>query len=290
MSDKIKQKRPKFPPWIRVRIGVGRGKNEVSKILSELNLNTVCSSAGCPNLDECWRRNTATFMILGEECTRNCRFCAVKHCSTPALPDPEEPANVAEASLRLKLKYVVITSVTRDDLSDGGSSQFAETICAIRRRDPNIKTEVLTPDYLGNNLRTVLNANPVVFNHNIETVERLSSEIRIKADYRRSLEVLKSAAELSNGKIAVKSGLMVGMGESDSEVETTICDIRRTGASILTIGQYLPPSGTHWPLQRYVEPEQFDKWKDFALKLGFSSVASAPLVRSSYNADRMEIC
>jgi len=287
MSDKIKQRHPKFPPWIRVKVGTGKGKGEVSRILNELNLNTVCSSAGCPNLDECWRRNTATFMILGEECTRNCRFCAVKHSPTPALPDPAEPANVAEAVMRLKLKYVVITSVTRDDLSDGGATQFAKTICEIRKRNSEIKIEVLTPDYLGNNLKIVLDAKPVVFNHNIETVKRLSREIRIKADYRRSLKVLKSAVELSGGTTAVKSGLMVGMGESDIEVEKTICDIRKTGTSILTIGQYLPPSGTHWKLERYVEPAKFDKWKDFALGLGFDNVASAPLVRSSYHADRM---
>jgi lipoic acid synthetase len=287
MNNKTKQRRPKFPPWIRVKVGVGSGKGEVSRILKELNLNTVCSSAGCPNLDECWRRNTATFMILGDECTRNCRFCAVKHCDMPAAADPSEPANVAEAAVRLKLKYVVVTSVTRDDLSDGGSGQFAETICEIRRRDPAIEVEVLTPDYLGDNLKTVLNAEPVVFNHNIETVERLSREIRIKADYRRSLEVLKSAVELSGSGTAVKSGLMVGMGESDEEVETTICDIRKTGASILTIGQYLPPSGAHWELERYVEPAKFEKWKDFALDLGFKNVASAPLVRSSYHADML---
>ncbi len=287
MTDKIKQRKPKFPPWIRIKVGSGSGKGEVRKILDELHLNTVCSSAGCPNLDECWRRHTATFMILGDECTRNCRFCAVNHCDTPVFPDPNEPANVAEAAVRLKLKYVVVTSVTRDDLPDGGASQFAETICEMRRRDPEIEVEVLTPDYLGDNLRTVLEAKPVVFNHNIETVERLSREIRIKADYRRSLKVLSEAVTLSEGRIAVKSGLMVGMGESDDEVKTTICDIRKTGASILTIGQYLPPSGSHWPLERYVEPVVFDEWRDFAIDIGFKNVASAPLVRSSYHADML---
>ena len=286
-EDKKQQRAPKFPPWIRIRVGAGGGKSEVSKILNELNLNTVCSSAGCPNLDECWRRHTATFMILGDECTRNCRFCAVKHCSDPQLPDPIEPANVAEAAARLKLKYVVITSVTRDDLPDGGSNQFAKTICELRKRNPGIEVEVLTPDYLGANLQTVLDAEPVVFNHNVETVERLSREIRIKADYRRSLDVLASAVELADGKVAVKSGLMVGMGERDDEVKEAICDIYETGASILTIGQYLPPSGSHWPLERYVEPAVFDEWQQFALELGFKSVASAPLVRSSYHADMM---
>ena len=287
MRDEQKEKRPKFPPWIRIRVGSGSGKGEVRKILDELHLNTVCNSAGCPNLDECWRRHTATFMILGDECTRNCRFCAVKHADLPAVPDPNEPANVAEAAVRLNLKYVVVTSVTRDDLPDGGASQFAKTICEMRRRDPEIEVEVLTPDYLGDNLKLVLDTRPVVFNHNIETVERLSREIRIKADYRRSLEVLTEAVRLSDGVTSVKSGLMVGMGESDDEVKATICDIRKTGASILTVGQYLPPSGSHWKLERYVEPVVFDEWKDFALKIGFKNVASAPLVRSSYHADML---
>ncbi len=287
MTDEVKERRPKFPPWIRIKVGSGSGKGEVRKILDELHLNTVCSSAGCPNLDECWRRHTATFMILGDECTRNCRFCAVKHSDAPHLPDPDEPANVAEAAVRLNLKYVVVTSVTRDDLPDAGASQFAKTICEIRKRNPKIEVEVLTPDYLGNNLKTVLDAKPVVFNHNIETVERLSCEIRIKADYKRSMEVLSEAVAMSDGTIDVKSGLMVGMGERDEEVKATICDIRKTGASILTIGQYLPPSGSHWTLERYVEPAVFEVWKDFALEIGFKSVASAPLVRSSYHADML---
>ncbi len=287
MTKKVKQHRPKLPPWMRIKVGTGQGKSEVSKILKELNLNTVCGSAVCPNLDECWRRNTATFMILGNECTRNCRFCAVNYSESPAPPAPAEPANVAEAAVRMKLKYVVVTSVTRDDLPDGGVGQFAETICEIRKRNPEIEVEVLTPDYLGEDLKTVLDAGPAVFNHNIETVERLSREIRIKADFRRSLEVLKSAVKLSKGKVAVKSGLMVGMGETDDEVQQTICEIRKTGASILTIGQYLPPSGAHWALERYVEPAKFDKWKEFSLGLGYESVASSPLVRSSYHADKL---
>jgi lipoic acid synthetase len=227
-------------------------------------------------------------MILGNECTRNCRFCAVNHNDSPPPPDRKEPANIAEAALRLKLKYVVVTSVTRDDLPDGGASQFAETICEIRKRDPEIEVEVLTPDYLGNDLKTVIDAAPAVFNHNIETVERLSSEIRIKADYKRSLQVLKKAVEISNGNTAVKSGFMVGMGETDEEVKDTICEIRKTGTSILTIGQYLPPSADHWTLDRYVEPAKFAEWKEYALEIGFKNVASAPLVRSSYHADELK--
>ncbi len=244
MTKKVKQHRPRLPEWMRIKVGKGQAKSEVRNILRALNLNTVCSSAVCPNLDECWSRNTATFMILGDECTRNCRFCAVTHSDSPSMPDPAEPANVAEAAVRMKLKYVVVTSVTRDDLPDGGSGQFAKTICELRKRDSEIQVEVLTPDYLGADLKTVIDAGPAVFNHNIETVERLSAEIRIKADYRRSLEVLENAVKFSRGKVAVKSGLMVGMGETDEEVEQTICEIRKTGASILTLGQYLPPSAT----------------------------------------------
>jgi len=279
--------RPKLPPWIRVRVGTGEGRKEVASILKELNLNTVCGSAKCPNLAECWQKRTATFMILGNECTRNCRFCAVSHNDSPQLPSPEEPANIAEAVSRMNLKYVVITSVTRDDLTDGGALHFAETVCEIRKKNPKIDIEILTPDYLGKNLKTVISANPTVFNHNIETVERLSSEIRIKADYRHSLQTLTEAAKLAKGKVIVKSGLMVGMGETDEEVETTICDIRKTKTSMLTIGQYLPPSGNHWPLERYVKPEKFEHWRNFAIKQGFTRVASAPLVRSSYHAEEL---
>ena len=286
MSERLSH-RPKLPPWIRIKVGKGRAKDEVRSILEELHLNTVCGSAQCPNLEECWHRNTATFMILGDECTRNCRFCAVNHSPAPQPPDTQEPERIAEAVSRMHLKYVVITSVTRDDMPDGGASQFAAVICEIRKSDPEIEVEVLTPDYLGKELETVLSAGPSVFNHNIETVERLSASIRLKADYRRSLEVLKCAVEFSEDKIPVKSGLMVGMGERDEEVKEAICDIRKTGASILTIGQYLPPSGRHWPLERYVEPAVFDTWKEYALELGFESVASAPLVRSSYHAEEI---
>lgn len=279
--------RPKLPPWIRVKVGSGEGRKEVAAILKELNLNTVCGSAKCPNLGECWQKRTATFMILGNQCTRNCRFCAVMHNDNPPLPDSEEPANIAEAVRRMDLKYVVITSVTRDDLTDGGARQFANTVCEIRKIKPNIQVEVLTPDYLGAELKTVLNSKPTVFNHNIETVERLSNEIRIKANYQRSLQTLTEAANIAKDEIMVKSGLMVGMGETDDEVKKAICDIRKTGASMLTIGQYLPPSGKHWPLKRYVEPSTFEDWREFALQTGFAKVASGPLVRSSYHAEEL---
>ncbi|NOY75025.1 MAG: lipoyl synthase [Kiritimatiellaeota bacterium] len=288
MTEKKKQPtRPKLPPWIRVRVGTGTGRGEVAAILKELNLHTVCGSAECPNLDECWRGRTATFMILGDHCTRNCAFCAVPHAPAPPPPDPAEPASLAEAVARLGLKYVVVTSVTRDDLPDGGSAQFAEVIRKIRGRSETIKVEVLTPDYLGDDLKRVLDAGPVVFNHNIETVERLSKKIRVQADYRHSLRVLAEAAEAADDSTAVKSGIMVGLGETNEEVETTIREIRGTGAAILTVGQYLPPSNSHWPLDRYVEPAKFAEWRDMALSIGFERVASAPLVRSSYHADEL---
>ncbi len=280
--------RPKLPPWIRVRVSAGDGREKVNSLLNDLNLNTVCSSAKCPNLGECWNRKTATFMILGDYCTRNCKFCAVNHDIKPKSIDLEEPKRVAEAVKKLGLKYVVLTSVTRDDLPDEGANQFIETICEIRKLDKDIKIEILTPDFNNKKdlLKMVLDAKPTVFNHNIETVERLSCDIRSKATYRKSLEVLKSAFELGNG-IPVKSGIMVGMGETDDEVIQTIRDIRNTGATILTIGQYLPPSNEHWKLERYPEPTKFEEWGKFATEIGFKFVASAPLVRSSYNASEL---
>jgi lipoic acid synthetase len=287
MDSQIKNARPKLPPWIRVKVSAGESKDRVESLIGQYKLHTVCQSAKCPNLCECWHKQTATFMILGGECTRNCTFCAVAHSKSPAPPDPGEPAKIAEAAKAMKLRYVVVTSVTRDDLPDGGASHFAQTIREIKKTIPSAKVEVLTPDFGGNieNLKVVTDAGPDVFNHNIETVERLSREIRSGADFRRSLMVLKSAFELGKGGFSVKSGLMVGLGETDSEIEDTICEIRKTGAEILTIGQYLPPTGKHRQLDRYVHPDIFAKWKRFAEELGFRSVASGPLVRSSYNAE-----
>lgn len=290
MNEKNKSmNRPKLPPWIRVKVSCGDNRSNVDNILKELNLNTVCQSARCPNLGECWHKNTATFMILGDQCTRNCKFCAVEHNQQLLPPDPDEPAKVAKAVKKLNLKYIVITSVTRDDLQDGGSSQFANTINEIYKVMGNVGIEVLTPDFNCDiqSLQTVVDARPSVFNHNIETVERLASEIRSKADYRRSLKVLSTVKEISNGSIPTKSGLMVGMGETDEEVENTICEIRENGVSILTIGQYLPPSNRHWPLDRYVHPDTFKHWEKYAREVGFEFVASAPLVRSSYNAGEL---
>ncbi|MCF6176821.1 MAG: lipoyl synthase [Victivallaceae bacterium] len=291
MKNNLKQSRPKLPPWIRVKVGCGTGRDEVAGILDRLQLNTVCSSARCPNLGECWHRKTATFMIMGNECTRNCKFCAVDNNCSPAKLEADEPQRIAEAAKAMELKYVVVTSVTRDDLPDGGAAHFAAVITALRNALPNIGIEVLTPDFNVdlNALKTVLDAKPTVFNHNLETVQRLSKQIRSKANYEHSLQVLRNAAEIGGTEIPVKSGLMVGMGECDEEVVTAIRDLHRAGVSILTIGQYLPPTGEHWVLDRYVTPETFAHWKELALQEGFKFVASAPLVRSSYNAAEFQV-
>jgi lipoyl synthase len=283
------QKRPKLPPWIRVKVNSGTNRNEIAHLMDELKLHSVCTSAHCPNLGECWHRGTATFMILGNECTRNCKFCAVTHNAKPAPPDPQEVTNLIEAVKRMKLKYVVITCVTRDDLKDGGASQFAAIIDGIYKEVPGTKIEVLSSDFNGNidALKTVLDARPTVFNHNVETVRRIAKQIRDKATYGRSMQVLRNAYELTEGKIPVKSGLMVGLGERDEEVLETLKELRKNKVSILTIGQYLPPSNAHWALDRYVKPEKFDEWAKFARKIGFDFVASAPLVRSSYNAEEL---
>lgn len=279
--------RPPLPPWIRVKVACGSSREHVSSTLSSLHLHTVCEGAMCPNQGECWGRGTATFMILGARCTRNCRFCAVGHVEKPEPPDAGEPERLAKAAKEMKLKYVVVTSVTRDDLPDGGASHFAKTILAIRQAIPGAGVEVLTPDFKGvrKDIATVVEAGPSVFNHNVETVERMTPLVRSGgAAYRKSLEALHAAFELSGGKIPVKSGLMAGLGERDEEIVQAIKDIRASGASFLTIGQYLPPSKEHWPLDRYVEPAKFTEWGKLATELGFASVASGPLVRSSYNA------
>ena len=283
------QKRPKLPPWIRVKVNCGTKRDKVAHLMDELRLHSVCASAHCPNLAECWHKGTATFMILGDECTRNCKFCAVKHNPHPGPPDPAEVEHLVEAVKRMKLKYVVITCVTRDDLPDGGADTFAAVIKALHAEAPGTGIEVLTSDFNGNreNLKKVLDAEPTVFNHNVETVRRIAEQIRSKATYDRSMKVLRTAYELTDGKIPVKSGLMVGLGETDDEVFQTLRELRENKVSIVTIGQYLPPSNSHWALDRYVEPEQFEAYAKFASEIGFEFVASAPLVRSSYNAEEL---
>ncbi len=277
----------RLPPWIRVRIGAHGSTAEVSRLLSQTALHTVCQGAQCPNQHECFSRGTATFMILGDVCTRDCRFCAVT-TGHPSLPDPGEPDRVAEAAGRLGLRHVVVTSVTRDDLSDGGAGLFAATIGALRRRLPAAKVEVLVPDFLGRgvDLTTVLAAGPDVFNHNLETVRRLQRTIRPAAEYERSLDVLRFAAAWTP-RLTVKSGLMVGLGETDDELFEAMNDLRNAGCDLLTIGQYLAPSRRHAPVQRYVTPETFTAYAREATRLGFHGVASGPMVRSSYHADRL---
>lgn len=270
---------------MRVRVHCGSHRDEVRDLVSDLNLNTVCQSAQCPNLAECWHRRTATFMILGDRCSRSCRFCAVKS-GTPPPPDAREPARLAEACARMGLDYVVVTSVTRDDLADRGADQFVRTVEAVRERLPEAGIEILTPDFGGDAglVRRVAASSPTVFNHNLETCRRLTAEIRGGADYGRSLSVLRTAAEVG---VVTKSGFMVGLGESDDEVTEMIGDLVAAGVAILTIGQYLPPSPDHWPLDRYPTPEEFTAWGQRARAMGVRAVASQPLVRSSYQAKEL---
>ncbi len=261
----------------------------VQRILDSGRLNTVCQGAQCPNRHECYGRGTATFMILGDTCTRACRFCAVGH-GRPAPVDAGEPARLAAAAAEMKLKHVVVTSVTRDDLPDGGASVFAAVIRELRTSVPQASIEVLIPDFKGepDPLRVVLEAGPDVLNHNLETVRRLQGTVRPQADYDRSLGVLRAAAAWrGRGPVHVKSGLMVGLGETDAEVDEAMADLRAAGVVFLTIGQYLAPSAGHIPVARYVTPGQFEVFGTRALELGFKGVASAPLVRSSYRAERM---
>lgn len=276
----------RLPDWIRVRLD---GLHETKQILRSHGLATVCEEARCPNIGKCFSKPTATFMILGYNCTRNCGFCNVES-SLPLPVDPNEPERVAMAAKEMGLRYVVITSVTRDDLPDGGASHFAETIRAIRRHIPNAGIEVLTPDFKGdvNALRVVLEARPDIFNHNIETVPRLYSEVRPQADYKRSLTVLKKAKELS--EVKTKSGLMVGLGEEFDEVVAVMKDLKESGCDYLTIGQYLRPSKKNLPVREYIRPEVFDQYREEALRLGFKGVSSGPLVRSSMNAEEMFRC
>ncbi|HUU65450.1 MAG TPA: lipoyl synthase [Dehalococcoidales bacterium] len=275
------------PEWLKLSALEPTTLNRVTKLTRDLKLHTVCESARCPNRATCFSEGTATFMILGNICTRNCTFCAVKF-GKPQAPDPQEPDHIVQAVGRLGLRYVVITSVTRDDLPDGGSSQFAQTIRAIHKYDSNIAVEVLIPDFQGaaSALQTVVGASPAVLNHNIETVPRLYSEVRPQAKYRRSLDLLKQA-KLLNNSLVTKSGLMLGLEESREEVIGVMADLRQVGCDLLTIGQYLQPSLEHHKLVRYIHPEEFEKYQTVGRKLGFASVMSGPLVRSSFHAAEM---
>ena len=275
----------RHPQWLNLPSPESKTGTETQKLLHELKLETVCQSAHCPNIGECFGHGTATFMILGNRCTRNCRFCAIEH-GTPALPEPDEPERIARAVRRLGLRYAVITSVTRDDLPDGGAGHFAETIEAIRHACPGVDVEVLIPDFKGDAyaLERVCEARPNMFNHNIETVPRLYGVARPQAIFERSLDVLRygSAAGLS-----VKSGLMLGLGETDKEMTDTLYQLLLAGCRFLTLGQYLSPSPEHLPVARYIPPDEFDHWAEKAKKMGFTDVAAGPLVRSSYKAEKM---
>lgn len=275
------------PRWLRRSLPTGPEYEKIRQLLENRNLTTVCREAKCPNQFECYGKGTATFMILGERCTRNCRFCAVKH-QPESLPDPAEAGRVAEAVAILGLRYAVVTSVTRDDLADGGASFFAETIQAIRKSSPQTLVEVLIPDLQGNwqALRTILDARPDVLNHNIETVANLYPVVRPQAEYRRSLELLRRAKEMA-AKIPTKSGIMLGFGETHTEIETTWRDLLAVGCDILTMGQYLQPSENHLEVKRFVPPEEFGDLEEKALSFGFAGVASDPFVRSSYQAEKL---
>ena len=281
------QTQPARPAWLKVRLRMTPQFEAVARTVHEQNLHTVCLSAACPNLGECWARGTATFMIGGNHCTRRCGFCDVT-TARPAPLDPLEPERVAKAVAALGLGFAVITAVARDDLPDGGAAHMAATIRALRRGSPGTGIEVLIPDYKGReeDLRTVLDAGPDVLNHNLETVERLQRRVRPAARYERSLGLLKRAAEL-RPDLATKSGLMLGLGERDAEVEAALADLRRAGVALLTIGQYLRPSAQHLPVERFVPPAEFERWGERARALGFRDVASGPLVRSSYHAERL---
>jgi lipoyl synthase len=279
------------PAWLRRPTLGGSAAGEVRALMDRLGLHTVCREADCPNLGHCFQNRTATFLILGDTCTRSCRYCAVGKRSggdpLPA-PDPGEPAGVAEAAAVLGLEYVVITSVTRDDLPDGGAGHFAASVAAVRDALPGAGIEVLTPDFGGSReaLETLAGAGVTVFNHNLETVRPLFGTVRPGASYDLSLGMLASFRLLAPGTPA-KSGLMLGMGETSDDVRRSLGDLALAGVSLLTLGQYLAPSRGHWPVHRYVDPEEFEQWKAEALGMGFKSVMSGPLVRSSFHAGLM---
>jgi len=275
----------RLPEGIKARPHTGL--HNTKHLLRRHGLSTVCEDARCPNRGECFSKPTATFLILGPQCTRNCGFCAVTS-GTPDAVNAREPEQVASAAAEMNLRYVVITSVTRDDLSDGGAGQFAQTIRAVRRRLPEARIEVLTPDFSGDidALKIVLDAQPDVFNHNVETIQRLYPVVRQLADYERSLSVLRSAKEMSPA-LSVKSGFMLGLGETMDEVVRLLADLRGSNCDFLTIGQYLRPTKKNLPVVKYILPKAFDELKETALSMGFRHVASGPLVRSSMNAEEM---
>jgi len=282
-----KRSRSRLPSWLKNKDPLQKGMITTKNLLQGLKLNTVCQEARCPNIGECYARKTATFMILGEKCTRNCRFCAVTS-GEPSPVDPREPDRIVEAVSRLDLRHVVITSVTRDDLPDGGSRQFVRVIEKLRNYDPELKIEILTPDFQQDSGATdlIVAASPDIFNHNIETVPRLYSRVRPEASYRGSLKVLERVAG-SPADIITKSGLMLGLGETREEILQVFHELREINCDMLTIGQYLQPARANLPVQEYIRPETFQQYKEKALEMGFKAVASGPHVRSSYLAEEI---
>lgn len=281
---KSNKEKLKKPDWLKIKLTTEGNYTEIKDMMRTKTLHTVCEEARCPNIYECWANRTATFMILGDICTRACRFCAVK-TGLPTELDLQEPERVAEAAEQMGLRHCVVTSVARDDLADGGASIFAGTIRALRERLPFCRVEVLIPDFMGNSdaLQVVMDAKPDILNHNIETVERMSNRVRAKAKYRRSLELLRRAKEM-NPKIPTKSSIMLGVGETYEEVLQAMDDLRAVDCNILTLGQYLQPTPNHMPIERYVHPDEFKSLKEEGYKRGFRHVESGPLVRSSYHA------
>ena len=281
----IEVPRPRLPEWVRQPRTHYQSLHDLKVELRRLRLHTVCESARCPNIHECFHRGAATFMIMGNVCTRSCSFCAVPR-GRPEPLDPEEPANVARVAARMGLRYVVITSVNRDELPDGGSAHFAATVNEVKRALPEARVEVLTPDFCGDldAVARVLDAGPHVFNHNVETVPRLYRRVRPQAKYEQSLRVLEFARRRS-GAVVTKSGLMVGLGEHPDEVERLLSDLREASVDVVTIGQYLQPTRRHLPVAEFVSPEAFERYREYGLRLGFRAVFSGPLVRSSYMAD-----
>ncbi len=275
------------PDWLRVHALGSRTSAKIRRILRKHGLDTVCNEALCPNRGHCYDRGTATFLIMGRVCTRSCAYCAIEKKPDGVEPlNPAEPVELASAAAELGLRYVVVTSVTRDDLPDGGAAHFALTVDALRERIPGVKIEILTPDFKGNraSLEKLASSPPDVFNHNLETVESLFPTLRPEASYSLSLRILNDFGKLAPGTV-VKSGMMLGLGETEKEVRTALNDLLSAGVTMLTLGQYLQPGRENTPVVRYVPPREFDSWKDCALGLGFKSVASAPLVRSSFHAD-----
>lgn len=276
--------RIKKPNWLRVKLPIGENYKKVRALVDEHKLHTICESGSCPNMGECWGEGTATFMILGNICTRSCGFCAVQ-TGRPEAVDEFEPGKVAHSIKTMQIKHAVITSVDRDDLKDGGAGIWVQTVKAIRHQSPGTTMETLIPDFAGKweNLQQIIDVAPEIVSHNLETVRRLTKQVRIQAKYDRSLEVL---FRLKKGGMRTKSGVMLGLGETDEEVIETMEDLRAVGVDILTLGQYLQPTPKHLPIVEFVTPERFDKYRELGLKMGFRFVESGPLVRSSYHAEK----